>query len=138
MRNTGKHSLHWVLVVILECSIHIPQAYILHVFSSLYCLSCYYIFCILLMHRGGVVYFLNCWQTPFFFPPKKFFAKQGKTDYPVIPCGHISFRSSDCFPLLVINPGTIAKAVNHIRINCKIATAIIFSLALPRNKSKKL
>lgn len=89
------------------------------------------------MHWGFFVCLLNCWQRAFFFPPKKIFAKQSKMDCPVIPGAHKSFRSSGCLPILVMNPATVAKTVNHIRINCKTGPVIIFSFTLPRNKSKK-
>lgn len=95
------------------------------------------LFVILLMHWGFFVCLLNCWQRAFFFPPKKIFAKQSKMDCPVIPGAHKSFRSSGCLPILVMNPATVAKTVNHIRINCKTGPVIIFSFTLPRNKSKK-
>lgn len=137
MKNTGKH---WVLVVILV-SLSVAFKFLEHLFCMYFLQFTDFLFItpfiILLMRWGFFVCFLNCWQRAFFFPPKKIFTKQGKMDCPIIPGAHISFRSSGCCPLLVMNPATVAKTVNHIRINCKIGPVIIFSLALPRNRSKK-
>lgn len=137
MKNTGKH---WVLVVILiSLSVafkflkHLFCMYFLHFTDFLFITA----FIILLMHWGFFVCFLNCWQRAFFFPPKKSLPSRVRWTVQFIPGAHISFRSSGCCPLLVMNPATVAKTVNHIRINCKIGPAIIFSLALPRNRSKK-
>lgn len=120
-----------------ECSIQIPQAFILHVFSSVHWLSFYYSFYHSFNALGFFCLFFKLLAKSFLLPTKKIFTKQGKMDCPVIPGAHISFRSSGCCPLLVMNPATVAKSINHIRINCKTGPAIIFSLALPRNWSKK-
>lgn len=123
-----------------ECSIHIAWACTFHVFYSLYWLfiTCFIILLMLWWFSCCGLFFFNCWQRAFFFPPKEISVKQGKMDCPVIPGDHISSRSSGCLLLLVMNPATVAKTVNHIGINCKIGPVIILSLALPRNKSKKI
>lgn len=65
------------------------------------------------MHWVVVVFVLKLLAKLLLFPVKIPVAKQGEVDCSVIPGAHGSFRSSGCFPLLVMTAAIATKTKPH-------------------------